>query len=357
MDLKLAENIKAFRKERRLTQEQLAEVLGVTTGAVYKWESGLSLPELGLIVEMADFFDTSVDVLLGYQLRDNRFESLNERIGEYCRSMNPEALNEADKLLRKFPNSFEVVYSCAEIYQIFGVGKQNRQRTRRALELLEQALRLIGQNKNPEISEQSIYYKIGAAHMNLGEAEKAIDILKRHNTESIYSDEIGVVLSVILGRADEAEPYLTEGLLQGMNTLLNSIVGICFVFHARGQYDRAREILEWGLMLLNGVRNQELSGYTEKIQAVLLTLMACLQRRTGQPEEARKNLEKAIRLVKHFDEKPDYGMQDLRFIDPSKRYSIHDMLGVTAEESVRMVLRLIKEPEMEALWKEAWDND
>ena len=206
------------------------------------------------ILSLADFpqMNTSVDVLLGYQLRDNRFESLNERIGEYCRSMNPEALNEADKLLRKFPNSFEVVYSCAEIYLIFGVGKQNRQRTRRALELLEQALRLIGQNKNPEISEQSIYYKIGAAHMNLGEAEKAIDILKRHNTESIYSDEIGVVLSVILGRADEAEPYLTEGLLQGMNTLLNSIVGICFVFHARGQYDRAREILEWGLMLLNG---------------------------------------------------------------------------------------------------------
>ena len=37
METKLAENIRAFRKERSLTQEQLAEVLGVTTGAVYKW--------------------------------------------------------------------------------------------------------------------------------------------------------------------------------------------------------------------------------------------------------------------------------------------------------------------------------
>ncbi|MDE5746393.1 MAG: helix-turn-helix domain-containing protein, partial [Acetatifactor sp.] len=37
MDLKLAENIRAFRKQRSLTQEQLAEVLGVTVGAVYKW--------------------------------------------------------------------------------------------------------------------------------------------------------------------------------------------------------------------------------------------------------------------------------------------------------------------------------
>lgn len=41
MTLKLSDNIRSFRKERSLTQEQLAEVLGVTTGAVYKWEAGV----------------------------------------------------------------------------------------------------------------------------------------------------------------------------------------------------------------------------------------------------------------------------------------------------------------------------
>ena len=39
MKMMLAENIRAFRKERSLTQEQLAEALGVTAGAVYKWEA------------------------------------------------------------------------------------------------------------------------------------------------------------------------------------------------------------------------------------------------------------------------------------------------------------------------------
>ena len=37
MEIRLAENIRAFRKVRGLTQEQLAEVMGVTVGAVYKW--------------------------------------------------------------------------------------------------------------------------------------------------------------------------------------------------------------------------------------------------------------------------------------------------------------------------------
>ena len=68
MKMMLAENIRTFRKERSLTQEQLAEALGVTAGAVYKWEAKLSIPELGLIIQMADFFDISVDVLLGYEI-------------------------------------------------------------------------------------------------------------------------------------------------------------------------------------------------------------------------------------------------------------------------------------------------
>ena len=40
METRIAENIRAYRKQRGLTQEQLAEVLGVSVGAVYKWEIG-----------------------------------------------------------------------------------------------------------------------------------------------------------------------------------------------------------------------------------------------------------------------------------------------------------------------------
>ncbi|MBQ1604706.1 MAG: helix-turn-helix domain-containing protein [Lachnospiraceae bacterium] len=70
MKLTLAENIRAFRKERRLTQEQFAEAMGVTVGSVYKWETGQTIPELNMVVELADFFDTSMDVLLGYRVKD-----------------------------------------------------------------------------------------------------------------------------------------------------------------------------------------------------------------------------------------------------------------------------------------------
>ena len=63
MEMMLAENIRMYRKRKRLTQEQLAEDLGVTSGAVYKWEAKLSVPELNMIIEIADYFDTSVDAI------------------------------------------------------------------------------------------------------------------------------------------------------------------------------------------------------------------------------------------------------------------------------------------------------
>ena len=137
MELSLAENIRAFRKERRLTQEQFAEAMGVTVGSVYKWETGQTTPELSMLVEIADFFDTSMDVLLGYRVKDNRADALMKRLADYCRVRNREALNEAEKALKKYPNSFEVVHGCAQVYAFFGVGSKDHVETRRALELYE----------------------------------------------------------------------------------------------------------------------------------------------------------------------------------------------------------------------------
>ena len=55
MKINISENIRKFRKDRGLTQEQLAEALGVTIGAVSKWELGASVPDINLITEPAVF--------------------------------------------------------------------------------------------------------------------------------------------------------------------------------------------------------------------------------------------------------------------------------------------------------------
>ncbi len=128
MKLRIAENVRAFRKERKMTQEQLAEALGVTVGAVSKWETEASVPDINLIVAMAGLFETSVDVLLGYEWRGGGMGQAVERFRVLRNAKRfDEASDEAEKALQKYPNSFDVTFQSAILYSMKGVerGCQN----------------------------------------------------------------------------------------------------------------------------------------------------------------------------------------------------------------------------------------
>ena len=169
MQIRLAENIRALRRQHRFTQEQLAEGLGVTPGAVYKWEAGLSQPELAIIVELADLFDTSVDVLLGYEMKDNRRQTAAERLQRYRVEKDRTGLAEAEKALQKYPNDFEIVYRSAALYRVFGIVETDEALLRRALALLEKARLLLPQNTDPKLSETVLYAETAQTLSALGE--------------------------------------------------------------------------------------------------------------------------------------------------------------------------------------------
>lgn len=61
----LNENIKALRKAKGLSQEELAIKLNVVRQTISKWEKGLSVPDAGMVIQIADALDTTVNILLG----------------------------------------------------------------------------------------------------------------------------------------------------------------------------------------------------------------------------------------------------------------------------------------------------
>lgn len=68
--IKINEQIAFLRKQKGLTQEELANLLGVTNQAVSKWESAQCCPDIQLLPDIAKLFETSVDELLGYKVAD-----------------------------------------------------------------------------------------------------------------------------------------------------------------------------------------------------------------------------------------------------------------------------------------------
>ena len=329
MKLTLAENIRAFRKERRLTQEQLAEAMGVTVGSVYKWETGQTIPELSMLVEIADFFGISMDVLLGYRVTDNRIAALVERIREYCRVRDPEALAESEKALKKYPNSFEVVHGCAQVYAFFGVGSKSHAETRRALELYEQAKLLISQNHDPKISEQTISGEMASAWLLLGECEKSIELLKKNNAGGVY-----------------------RALLLNTFGLVDSAVGYALVLSSRGEYASAKRMLSGLIAYLEPFKEGEKADIADKIMASMYTVMAHIHALEGKPAEAAECLRGVLAAVRKFDAAPYYGLRTLR--DPVHRNDVilNDVLGATAEDSIETILDLLGNQELSRIWKE-----
>lgn len=65
MEATLGKRIAAYRKKLSLTQDQLAEKLGITAQAVSKWENDLSCPDITMLPKLADIFDITIDTLLG----------------------------------------------------------------------------------------------------------------------------------------------------------------------------------------------------------------------------------------------------------------------------------------------------
>lgn len=79
----LNENIKKLRKAKGISQEELAIKLNVVRQTVSKWENGLSVPDSGMLIMLADELDTSVSVLLGEEIQEpdsNDLKAISEKL-------------------------------------------------------------------------------------------------------------------------------------------------------------------------------------------------------------------------------------------------------------------------------------
>ena len=72
----LKENIKLIRKQKGLSQEELAIELNVVRQTISKWEQGLSVPDSELLVSLSDVLETPVSVLLGETISEGDTDNL-----------------------------------------------------------------------------------------------------------------------------------------------------------------------------------------------------------------------------------------------------------------------------------------
>ncbi|MGN0155375.1 MAG: helix-turn-helix domain-containing protein [Lachnospiraceae bacterium] len=140
--LRLSGNIARLRKERSVTQDELANFLGVTKASVSKWENGQSMPDILLLPQLASYFDVTIDVLLGYepQLTKEQMQKIYlELATAFAKEPFEEVMERSQKLAKKYYSCYPFLYQVVLLYlNHFMLAKgQERQQ-----EILETALHL-----------------------------------------------------------------------------------------------------------------------------------------------------------------------------------------------------------------------
>ncbi len=354
MKLRIDETIRKYRKSMGLTQEQLAEAMGVTIGAVSKWESGLSNPDIKMLPVLADFFGISVDVLLDYRLQVRNAELASEKIRELSVAKRfEEGQTEADRALSRFPNSFDVVYQSAKLFYRKALEKGCHAEAKKALELYERACALISQNTDESISELSIQQSIGDVYYLMGDKERALNHFKKNNFQGVNNAMIGFVLAQ-MDRYTEALPYLSESLLEGVLKLFRTAIGLanCYGNEDPEGKNSAIELLLWIHSVLQGLKETGKSSYFNKIDAILFSGCAQLAAETDNEIKTEEYLRQALKAAKTFDATPEYDTAGIRFYR-GKTQSIGDDFGETAMQGVEKTLSAYEhiEPILMKIWR------
>jgi len=353
----LAENIKRLRKEKGFTQEKLADSLGVTVGAAYKWENGKSVPELDILVRMAELFQVSLDVLVGYEVSVGGAKEAEKRIYTLqCDKKYESAAKQAETALLRYPNNFSVVFRAGELYEVAGIEEKNEKYLYRSIELLDKSVSLLAQNRDPDISEASIRNSQAQCYMALGKKDKGLEILKKHNVCGV-NDSLIALACIEKENFDsaEVEAYIVKALSGIINNALRTMKACGDYYEKKGDPSAAADAYLWLAHTFENLKIQkDTVCYLDRIIAPCYVSCAELSAKAGIWEAVPSYLRIAYELASAFDNTPTHKLDNVKFLSvSSKATTAYDDLGESVMKIVENILTQASAPaEVYEMWQE-----
>ncbi len=259
MQIKIGKVIQNLRKERNLTQEQLAKFIGVSTPAVSKWESGNSYPDIELLPLLADFFNVSIDKLLNYKIDLSEEEVMKiykelesgfARIEIDLSTEEPKEefrqdLESVKKLsnmyIEKYPKSYLLKLRICSLYQMYSYKfckSELNDRVKETTNILEDIVR---NTDDIQIKETALII-LSNAYCMLEDYEKA-ELYLNMIHKSIGDTSVNLAMIYLKqNRLEEAEILLQNKLFSNVFNISMDCKGIINVY--KNQYKELKKKLE-----------------------------------------------------------------------------------------------------------------
>lgn len=301
MNINFGENLKRLRKERDLTQENLADYLGVTFQAISKWERGEGYPDITTLPDIAAFFGTSVDDLLGINKIEQE-RKIRHYQDEYHRLWSEHKFDEVTALMKEavheFPGNFDLLVRYLNSLTVTQNPIEVRGEVQSIYDMIQEhcttdSIRIW--TKKQMCHFLSKLNDIPESGVDISEAEKVLETMPlMQNSRDIEA--------MYIYRNDPEKFKLAAAV--GLSELLMLTGEALFrTFDDPTQYDE--KILESYIALLNAVMPDEDFGKSFNLIIYDYGYLGVKKHLKGDDGGAIKCFEESVRLAKAFDDLPD----------------------------------------------------
>ena len=179
--LNFSENLVQLRRERKITQEELAEFVGVTKASVSKWETKQSLPDVLLLPKLASFFGVPVDALLGYepQLSKEQIQKIYRDLAvDFTKLPFEEVMQKSNLLVKQYYSCYPFLLQIAVLWFNHMDLVKERERQQEVLRQIGALCQhIIDDGNNIKVCNDAIMIK-AMVDLQLGNVEQVMDALE-----------------------------------------------------------------------------------------------------------------------------------------------------------------------------------
>lgn len=223
-EINIARTIINKRREKGLTQEDLANYLGVSKASVSKWETGQSYPDITFLPQLATFFNISIDELMGYepQMSKEDIRKLYLKLSDdFASKPIDEVLDSCREIAKKYFSCFPLLFHIGLLLLNNCSEAGDREKTNSVLsEAKELFSRVSKESEDAELVWLSLNMEAYCA-LIMGNPGEVINLLEG-TSKKIFSNETLLASAYqMLGKLKEAKSTLQAAIYQHMCNLFD----------------------------------------------------------------------------------------------------------------------------------------
>ncbi|PEI72595.1 transcriptional regulator [Bacillus wiedmannii] len=240
------------RKEKGITQEELAVYIGITKASVSKWETGQSYPDITFLPLLASYFNISIDELISYkpQMEQEDIKDLYHRLAKaFSEEPFDEVMKECREIIKKY-------YSCFPLLLQMGLLFINHHMLTadmdRRIEILEEAMSLFSrvQEESDDVSlvKEAVSFQ-ATCYLILNRPNEVLQLLGETIRPNFPEEDLIAQAYQMIGNAEKANEMMQISMYQHLIQLVATIPN--YVVVNASSAEKVEIILNRAFMLID----------------------------------------------------------------------------------------------------------